>query len=112
MRFVHVHVCVCACVLVCVCMCACVCACMHACVHVCVCMCVCVCGLCQNAHVLFSSLTEFKPLLGNVSIISAIKKEEISCQIVNINDNYLDSILLIDYLECSREVTCNIFSSY
>ena len=30
-------------------------------------------------------------------------KNEISCQIVNINDNYLDSIHLIDYLECSKE---------
>ena len=57
------------------------------------------------------ALTEFKPLLGNVSIMSAIKKE-ISFQIVNINDNYLDSIPLIAYLECSREVTCTIFSSY
>ena len=43
------------------------------------------------------ALTEFKPLLGNVSIMSTIKKE-ISCQIVNINDNYLDYIHLIDYL--------------
>ena len=56
-------------------------------------------------------MTECKPLLGNVSIMSAIKKE-ISCQIVNINDNYLDFIHLIDYLDCSREVICTIFSSY
>ena len=57
------------------------------------------------------ALTEFKHLQGDVSIMSAIKKE-INCQIVNINDNCLDSIHLIDYLECSREVTCTIFSSY
>ena len=41
--------------------------------------------------------------------MSAIKKE-ISCQMANINDNYLDSIHLIDYLECSREVIFVPFS--